>query len=73
MKTSPSAFFIKKSTAKKDKERCGEPEVLYLREDYKEYHNERERRRLELQKILSKDLSCIDRLKIYFRAWIQGD
>jgi hypothetical protein len=49
------------------------PTVQELREDYKEYRDERERRRLELQKILKKDLSCIDRLKIYFRAWIQGD
>jgi hypothetical protein len=49
------------------------PTVEDLRKDFKEYHNDRERRRLELQKILSRDLSCIDRLKIYFRAWIQGD
>jgi hypothetical protein len=45
------------------------PTVDVLRKDYKEYNQERERRRLELQKVLSKDLSCMDRLKIYFRAW----
>ena len=45
------------------------PTVDDLRKDYREYNQEKERRRLELQKILSKDLSCIDRMKIYIRTW----
>jgi hypothetical protein len=49
------------------------PTVEDLRSEYQAYNDDRKRRRLELQKILSRDLSCIDRLKIYFRAWIQGD
>ena len=48
------------------------PTVDDLRSDYKKYNDDRNRRRLELQKILSKDLTCFDRLKIYIRSYFES-